>query len=271
MFFLYFYCLCYNGCRVQVNLSVVVKEYPSYTALFQGTVVNMVDFMTRVGLPSSITSGVYEHAILTQTFRYCTLVTFSTCSFLTLPHPENNRNSQTLFRKPWWKVSGAPQYSQRCFEGHIKSIINCYLSLMVKITSYLGSKVVAVIDSRNSAPSIYNSECKVVVEDKVDCCCACSQHRKSLRTMASRSTRSDSEQEHTHPSSHTQCTAPHHQKTNERWSRCHLETKKAKVCLSRLKQKLEVVCATSSVDVDEDIDNGIRSMIEESRDNVARQ
>ena len=69
MFFLYFYCLCYNGCRVQVNLSVVVKEYPSYTALFQGTVVNMVDFMTRVGLSSSITSGVYEHAILTQNIQ----------------------------------------------------------------------------------------------------------------------------------------------------------------------------------------------------------
>ena len=63
-----------------------------------------------------------------------------------------------------------------------------------------GSKVVAVVDStRKGYPSIYHVDCEFLVAGQVERCSACSRHRKSLRTMASRSSRDD----HTHPNSHT--------------------------------------------------------------------
>ena len=128
-----------------------------------------------------------------------------------------------------------------------------------------GSKVVAVVNStRKGYPSIYHVDCEFLVAGQVERCSACSRHRKSLRAMASRSSRDD----HTHPSSHTPYAALSTPEKDERLHRLHLETKKAKLRLDRFRDKLELASTKSYVAVDETLDSDIRSMADECRDLV---
>lgn len=95
-------------------------------------------------------------------------------------------------------------------------------------------------------------------------CLSCSRHRKSLRAMASRSARDD----HAHPSSHTTYTTLSTPEKEEHLRRLHLETKKTKLRLDQLQEKLEQASTQACVNVDETLDGDIRLMASESRDVV---
>jgi len=82
--------------------------------------------------------------------------------------------------------------------------------------------------------------------------------------MASRSSKDD----HSHPSSHTPYAALSTPEKDECLHRLHLETKKAKLRLDRLQEKLEIASTKSHVAVDEALDSDIRSMAHEGRDAV---
>lgn len=123
----------------------------------------------------------------------------------------------------------------------------------------------AVVESsRKGYPSVYHIECEFFVTEETERCSACTKHRKSLRAMASRSARG----ERTHPSSHTQYSALSTPEKDERLRRLHLETKRSKRSLSRLREKLELMSSRSFLVVDETLDSDIRSMVQESRETV---
>ena len=125
--------------------------------------------------------------------------------------------------------------------------------------------MIAVVDSaRMGYPSIYHLECEFFVAREVERCVVCSRYRKSLRAMASRSTRDD----HTHPSSHTPYAALNTPEKVERLRHVHLEIKKANLHYDRIRSKLELASTKSHVAVDEILDSDIRSMAHEGR-NVA--
>ena len=136
----------------------------------------------------------------------------------------------------------------------------CILSFLLS-----GSRVVAEVDSlRAGSPSIYHVECEILVSSSVERCSSCSRHRKSLRAMASRSPRDEC----THPSSHTSYAVLSTPQKDERLRRLHLEGKKAKLHLDRLRQKLEVASTQVHVNVDKTLDDDIRSMAADSTEVV---
>ena len=69
----------------------------------------------------------------------------------------------------------------------------------------------------------------------------------------------------THPSSHTSYAVP--QKV-ERLRRLHLESKKSKLHLDRLRQKLEAASTQVHVNADKTLDDDIRSMAADSTEVV---
>jgi len=95
--------------------------------------------------------------------------------------------------------------------------------------------VVAGVDNKrlSSGPSIFHVDCDVVVDSmsKSRRCTACTKYRKSLNTVASRS----SSDKKTHPSSHTTYVTLSEPEKEEHLHRLHSENARLKLQIGRLK------------------------------------
>lgn len=133
--------------------------------------------------------------------------------------------------------------------------------------SFIGSNIVAVIDSkRTGRPSVYHVACEVLMPPTKESrrCSSCSNHRSSLRAISFRSSKDD----RTHPSSHTNYAALKTPQKDERLHRLHLEVKKARQKLERLRVKISLDAARASPNVDEALDNDLRLTISENDKDV---
>ena len=96
-------------------------------------------------------------------------------------------------------------------------------------------------------PNLYPAQ-KVLADNGI------TMHRKQRHTCPSKQ-----------PRSYNSLTTP---EKKQRLRGLRQETKKTKLCLNRMQKKVDQSVATSSVDVDEDLDKDIRDMVDESRDRV---
>ena len=205
---------------------------------------------------------IHVHAVSSLRILLDTITTYRPCSgnpdplFLRLPN----------IRDAVLKDHSSKYLFVVCMYMYIHVHIACTCIPMYTLLP-TGSKVVAVVDSlRTGDPSIYHVECEILVSSSTERCSSCSRHRRPLRVMASRSPRD----ERTHPSSHTPYVALNTPEKDERLRRLHLETKKAKLCRDRLRQKLEEASTQAQVTVDKTLDDDIRSLAAENTEVVNR-
>ena len=127
---------------------------------------------------------------------------------------------------------------------------------------YVGSNIVAVVDSKRK--SLYHVTCEVLVPPTRESsrCTFCSSHRNTLRAILSRTTKDD----RTNPSSHTNYTALSTPEKVKCLHRLHLEAKNTRQKLDRLKNRIGL--ATAIVNVDKALDSDLRLTISEHDENV---
>jgi len=133
---------------------------------------------------------------------------------------------------------------------------------------YAEKSVVAEVDSeRLGNPSIFHSDCEVILDPtfKSGRCSACTKHRKSLCTMASRSPK---DEDRTHPSSHTTYSTLHSPEIKERLSRVHHENVCLKAQISRLREKISAAVINDGVTVDPELNEDLKDIVEKSREEV---
>ena len=126
----------------------------------------------------------------------------------------------------------------------------------------------AQVDSeRLGVRSIFHADCEVILDSTVKSgrCSACTKHRKSLCTMASRSPK---DEDPTHPSSHTTYSVLHSPELKERLSRIHHENVCLKSQVSRLREKISAAVVNDGVTVDPELTDDLKDMMEKSREEV---
>ena len=129
--------------------------------------------------------------------------------------------------------------------------------------------MVAVVDSKRlGRSSIFHVDCETIVDltSKSGRCSACTKHRKSLSTMASRKQSDD----RTHPSSHTTYSSLSSPEKDERLRRLHHENIRLKSQIARLREKINVAINENSISVDSEFDEDMRDMVTNCRDEVNR-
>ena len=66
------------------------------------------------------------------------------------------------------------------------SLCSLLVVIVATISLSIGTKVVGVLDTtRNDVPSVYHTQCEVLVDDTQERCCHCKNYRKCLTAMAS--------------------------------------------------------------------------------------
>ena len=126
--------------------------------------------------------------------------------------------------------------------------------------------VARVDDKRLGTSSIFHVDCNILVSSvlKSGRCSACTKHRKSLSTMASRPKSDD----RTHPSSHTTYAALTTPEKEERLHRLHRENARLKSQIARLREKISTAVDRDGVTVDSELNEDLKDMVEKSRDEV---
>ena len=126
--------------------------------------------------------------------------------------------------------------------------------------------MVARVDKRLGTPSIFHVDCNIIVISmlKSGRCLACTKHRKSLNTMASRPKSHD----RTHPSSHTTYAALMTPEKEESLHRLHHENVRLKSQIARLREKINTAVDRDGVTVDSELNEDLKDMVEKSRDEV---
>ena len=130
-----------------------------------------------------------------------------------------------------------------------------------------GKSVVARVDSeRLGSSSIFHVDCEIILDStsKSGRCSACTKHRKSLNTMASRTHRDD----RTHPSSHTAFSLLNTPEKEERLHRMHRENVCLKSQIARLREKISTAVSNDGVNVDPELNEDLKDMVEKSRDEI---
>ena len=126
--------------------------------------------------------------------------------------------------------------------------------------------VARVDDKRLGTPSIFHVDCNIIVTlaFKSERCVACTKHRKSLNTMASRPKSDD----RTHPSSYTTYAALTTPEKEERLHRMHRDNVRLKSQIARLREKISTAVNNDSITVDGELNEDLKDMVEKSRDEV---
>ena len=131
--------------------------------------------------------------------------------------------------------------------------------------------MVAVVSStRSGSPSIYHIECEVPVStaNTSKRCFSCTRHRKSLASMVACTNRPIRD-DPTHPSSHTTYAALRTPEKDERLRRLHLESRKSKQQIGRLRDKIAASIHVSSAGVDELMDEDLRAIVGRREDDLS--
>ena len=126
----------------------------------------------------------------------------------------------------------------------------------------------ATVDmNRLDFPSLFHVNCELVIAKTTSLrCTACEKHRHSLSGINSRT----SQDEKTHPSSHTSYAALKTPEIVERLHRMHKENKLLRKQISRLQQKISSTISTEGVEVDVDLDDDLKSMTNECSAQIKR-
>ena len=123
--------------------------------------------------------------------------------------------------------------------------------------------MVAQLRDTHGAPSLHHVDCEVLIQpsatDFKGRCSACSKHRNSLRAIISRKQSDD----RTHPSSHTNYSVLSTPEKNMRLLRMHDEAKNTRRKLDRLFNRIEEDATSACANVDEQLDQDLRSIISE--------
>ena len=140
---------------------------------------------------------------------------------------------------------------------------------LIRLIFCVGKSVVAEVDSKRlRKSSIFHINCETILDStsKSGRCLACTKHRKSLSTMASRKQNDD----RTHPSSHTTYSSLSTPEKDKRLHRIHHENVQLKSQIARLKEKINLAISKNSVLVDSEFDEDMRNMVANCRDDVKR-
>ena len=133
---------------------------------------------------------------------------------------------------------------------------------------HAGKSVVAHVSDKRTGhgPSIFHVDCDIVIDSlfKSGRCSACTKHRKTLNTMASRTSSDDK----THPSSHTTYAALSDPEKAERLRRLHDENVRLKSQIARLKEKIIAAVNRDGITVDSELHDDLKEAVENSRSKV---
>ena len=135
----------------------------------------------------------------------------------------------------------------------------------INFLSFTVTCTIAVVESaRTGVPSIYHVQCAVLVPRSTASkrCAACTRHRKSLASLASRAA-SGLSGNRTHPSSHTPYSVLTTPEKDERLRRLRLEATKTKEQLERLRQRVASLIDKENTEVDDMLDGDLHLMVKE--------
>ena len=133
----------------------------------------------------------------------------------------------------------------------------------------IGTEVVGVLDSsRTGTPSIYHSQCEVLVDCFQERCGHCVKHRKILTAMISRASRALQNDGRTCPSSHTTYLCLSSDEKSERLRRLHKKTRIGQQQIKRLQGALADTTGTDGVDLDEAFHDDFTQLIKDHSKDV---
>ena len=120
---------------------------------------------------------------------------------------------------------------------------------------------------RTGVPSLFHVKCDVIVSSSSTSmrCVSCTQHRKTLSSIASRVRKSTAyrKKDRTHPSSHTSYTSLTTPEKHQRLQRLHSELRKSSKQIECLREKVAALITDGQEEVDDELDNDIREMVKE--------
>ena len=123
--------------------------------------------------------------------------------------------------------------------------------------------------ARTGVASIFHAQSEVLVSRSTASkrCAACTRHRKSLASLASRATNRLSD-DRTHPSSHTRYSVLTSPEKDERLHRLHSEARKSKQQFEHLRQRVVSLIDKGNVTVDDELDDDLQKMVSEHESEI---
>ena len=127
--------------------------------------------------------------------------------------------------------------------------------------------VASISSCRTGFPSIYHSECEILMKSdaRAERCSSCARYRKSLMAMTSRKQK---DVDKTNPSSHTNFATLHTPERTERIHRLQQDKKRYMLQLERLKQKIASAADRDGLVVDEEMHEDLKAMAAEYTEQV---
>ena len=120
----------------------------------------------------------------------------------------------------------------------------------------------------HGTPSLHHVTCEVLVKPSKERCASCSKHRNSLRAIISHK-RTDHDR--THPSSHTRYAVLKTPEKEKRLKRLHNEAVLTRRKLQRLNSRIEEDANKACPNVDEDLDQDLRSIMMEHDEDIVQK
>ena len=137
--------------------------------------------------------------------------------------------------------------------------------IVATISLSIGTKVVGVLDTtRNDVPSVYHTQCEVLVDDIQERCCHCKNYRKCLTAMASRASHTSMQaDDRTCPSSHTNYIHLTNEEKSVRLHRLQHERRMFMQQLRRLGDAISESTATDGIILDEEMYDDISQLMKD--------